>query len=73
MLREREAEVLDLFRPRLASERVDRVLHRVGRKDRGVVSREVSRLEIPLEAHGDRQVLKVVRFAVARYAHETDA
>ena len=73
MLRKRERELLDVFGRALARHRVDRVLHRVGREDGGVVPRDVRRFEIPLEAHGDRQVLEVVLLAAARHAHEPDS
>ncbi len=73
MLRKREAELLDLSGRTLSRHRVDGVLHRIGRKNGGVVPSDVRRFEIPLEAHGDRQIGDVVPLAAARQAHEPDS
>ena len=65
MIREPQRERLDMLDRILPRERVDRVLHRVGRQARRVVALDVDRLERALELHVERQVDDLVAAAGA--------
>ena len=58
-------ERLDRIEIRVRRERVNGVLHGVGRQHLTVVSGQVRRLERALEPHRDREVLELVAIIVA--------
>jgi hypothetical protein len=63
MLGQRETERFDIPVEVVLRQRVHGVLHRVGRKDRGVVSIRVRPREISFEPHGDGHIPEVVTVA----------
>ena len=73
MIGEPERERLDMLDRILPRQRVDGVLHRVGREARPVVAVHVDGLERALELNLDRQVDQLVRIAGTPHLHEPDA
>src|ERR1700733_114503 len=56
-----------------ACDGVDRVLHRVGRKNFAVVAIEMGRVKVPFEQHLDGPLAQVIAILVARDLHQADA
>ena len=67
-----ERERLDVVDRILPRQRVDGVLHRVGREARPVVAVDVDRVERAFELDVDRQIDELVRIAGPPHLHQAD-
>src|SRR5271170_677979 len=63
---------LDSFRAGVARHRVDRVFHRVGRKNLAVVALDETRFEVAFEKDFHRPLAKIVPVSAALHFYEPD-